>query len=644
MKFFSFLNKKKYGGLINDLKIDEFWEYLSEEEREKLRQYSEPILSTYQTKVALKENESSFVIRSVTKIDDPDTNTAFHVRSASDFLTDLGDIAIKSKEYILAEKLLTESLAKNTNIFDLHYTYDKFIELYYALSDIDINFMEKCINACIKDIEVFNEIRKNTYNEYKTILKRSYKAGLILKEEYEKNIREIGPKTSFPIISAFEILAELNVRKKRYDYAIKICNQALNYKIVEEDVKKYESLIEKYKKEEMEYKKIEEEKIKNAEEIVEEKMKKIEEKIEEKIESEEEKALLKEKLEKLKKVEQKLEDKKNEKDKKDTYDLEEKLKNTEDTIKARKIIKTDMNKRIIDDYNNIIKRMQENKYFEKEELEKLKKTILKIITYWERESQEDFEIKNIIFLNSYLDYYEEKNEKALKNLEYYINICKRDEKESKNIKETLELKKLLENKILKKDFIISGSKNEEYKKYLEEANNESKNKNYDKAAYLTKKANESALSNKIELTLNEQLKLPMYLYKALRYEEAEAIFEKMLNDRFENKQEKSEEIFKIYQKMKAMYNAKKNNNGVLKSSIYSYIWQGIFYSNTDKEKYMKHSEYEMIKSFIEPLISKTNKNQNLDKISKYIENIISNMDIDMNKTEDDINNLIIDIK
>lgn len=607
MRFFSFLNKKKYGGLINDLKIDEFWEYLTDEEREQLREYSEPILSTYKTKVAHKDDESSFVVRSVTKIDDPDTKTTFHVRSATDFLTDLAGVAIDEKQYILAEKLLTEALVKNTNIFDLHYTYDKFIELYYTLSDNDINFREKCINACIKDIEIFNEIRKNTFNEYRTILKRSFKAGLIEKNKYEETIKNIGPKTELPIIDAFEILIILSRKTNNYDYAIKVCQQALNYQIYKDVREKYEKLL----------------KI-----IIEEKEKYSIEIMKNKIEDNNEQIYLKERS--INKQESVLDE---------TNKIIESTDINNKSEEKILIDKLPLDSRIMGEYDSIVKNIKLNKYFEITEIDKLRKNLTKILTYWEREHHEDFEIKNIIFASTFLDYYENKDEKAIKTLDTYINICKKYEKEREYYYESIKLKYRIEEKLLKRDIIFSGIDMDSYKNYFRDANIESKEKNYDKAIELSYLAEKSASENNIDLTLNEEFKLPMYLTKIERYDEAEKIYEKILLYKAENLSENLEDIHKIYQKMKIMNGYKKNPKRLLITGINSYVWQAIYYYKKDIEKLDNFYNEENHRKTIISLLPKENKNQNIDNFVNYLKLIFNDEELNYGLIEKNIEKL-----
>jgi len=536
----------------------------------------------------------------------------------------------------LAEKLLTEALVKNTNVFDLHYIYDKFIELYYTLSEVDINFMEKCINACKNDIEVFNEIRKNSYNEYRTILKREYKAGLMTKVEYQKKIQEIGPRTAFPLIDAFEILSDLYFRRNKFEAAINVCRQTLKYKIFETDRVKILGLIEKYKKAEIIYSKNEEEKIKLASEALQNDMQKLEVK-EKQMVSEIEKEKLKEKVEKLKKVEQKLVEKMEQ----NHHTKTKELKNIEEDKKKRVIIKIGKN-RLQEEYDLIMEKVTSRKFFSEDELEKLKKTLSKLIMYWERENDNGFEIKNMILLNVYLEYYEEKDEKAMKSLEYLINIFQKDDKYQDDVKGLMKLKELIEKKILRRDYIICGPQADEYKELLNEANNESKNKNYDKAVYLAKKASENALGNYLTLTLNEELKLPMYLTKAGRYEEAEGVYETIIKREKNREVINYENLYKIYAKLQTLSNAKKKQMDVFKFSLVSYLLQGLYYKSDKKhmQKMKLHLDVKNISNFIESKVKKIKKDYQVPEIVDFIVKKIEQNQIDLEELEEEINNIV----
>ncbi|WP_331552723.1 phage minor capsid protein [Acetobacterium sp.] len=54
-----------------------------------------------------------------------------------------------------AEKMLYESLKKNNNKVELHLLYNEFIELYYKKRKEGDEWIEKCIDFCLKDIELY---------------------------------------------------------------------------------------------------------------------------------------------------------------------------------------------------------------------------------------------------------------------------------------------------------------------------------------------------------------------------------------------------------------------------------------------------------------------------------------------------------
>lgn len=87
-------------------------------------------------------------------------------------------MAILEIDTEFAERMLIKASEIGTNIYDLHYSYAKLVELYYGNLEKD-GYYERCREYCLKDIDIFEEIRKSSYNEYMTIAKRTYKAALI---------------------------------------------------------------------------------------------------------------------------------------------------------------------------------------------------------------------------------------------------------------------------------------------------------------------------------------------------------------------------------------------------------------------------------------------------------------------------------
>lgn len=165
--------------------------------------------------------------------------------------------------------MLLKAAVIGTNIYDLHYSYAKLIELYYGNLENE-TYYEKCKEFCLKDIDIFEEIRKSSYNEYMTIAKRTYKAALITREEFSELLYKIKNKLLLPVIPAFKILIELYFLKRNYVDALLIIEKALFYDMIEEEKNYFKDMLNEAKnhiyqlqlEKDSELKKIENEKLK----------------------------------------------------------------------------------------------------------------------------------------------------------------------------------------------------------------------------------------------------------------------------------------------------------------------------------------------------------------------------------------------
>lgn len=156
-----------------------------------------------------------------------------------------------------------------------------------------------------------------------------------------------------------------------------------------------------------------------------------------------------------------------------------------------------------------------------------------------------------------------------------VNFIKTMEKHSPNsiyLRQAKKLKNLMETGVLRRDYIFVGPDTDEYKSLLSAANEEYKNGNYDKAAYTAKKAREVAEINNIIPNIAEVLKLPMYLQKAKRYEEAWAVYNNILEERYSGWSENLE-ISKIYDKMRIQLQNEKKYEKAIVYGILSYIYE-----------------------------------------------------------------------
>lgn len=211
--------KSKYGGLIKTYNLEEFWDSLSKDERQFIKECYSKGLST--------NNKGTRDVDSlnIELISDKD---------ASNFLNSMSQWAIQNKRYDLAEKLAQqaekinasktqkESIENNgKNYIDLHFTYNRYIEIYYKKRDIDKKAIEKCVEYCIKDINILPHFLKQW-------------------------LQEMGPP--LPRIPSVDRLRIIYEKQGRYEEAIRICELALKYGLEDNSKHGYKGHIERLKK------------------------------------------------------------------------------------------------------------------------------------------------------------------------------------------------------------------------------------------------------------------------------------------------------------------------------------------------------------------------------------------------------------
>jgi len=199
-----FGSKDKYGGYIKELDLLGFWKELSEEERNKIREYSKQALN----------------VNTKYEIDDPDykiSNTTF---TADNFLTSKAECALKDKEFELSQKLLDKALEYNKNAENLHFIYNSLIKLYYKQRD-DEKFLNKCIEICKKDIELYED--------------------KLIKMDTDV----INEDTKIP---SFQRLAIIYEKKGEYKKAIDICKKAIKYNLRDTSKAGFEGRLERLEK------------------------------------------------------------------------------------------------------------------------------------------------------------------------------------------------------------------------------------------------------------------------------------------------------------------------------------------------------------------------------------------------------------
>lgn len=215
--------KRKYGGLIEALGLSDFWDSLNEDERQFIRE-------CYSKSMSIGNNKKP------EDLDGSNTKIIYTTQTPSNFLNAYAVWAKSAKKYELAEKLLKEaekrtgfkkeklacsndkglntsnsSNAKYREIIDKHFTYNHYIELYYKQRDKGPEYLEKCIEYCKKDIELFPKF-KDAWIKCE-VTKEEKAAG------YTFNLR----------IPSFERLAIIYEKQGKIDEAIEICKKAIEY-------------------------------------------------------------------------------------------------------------------------------------------------------------------------------------------------------------------------------------------------------------------------------------------------------------------------------------------------------------------------------------------------------------------------------
>ncbi len=126
-------------------------------------------------------------------------------------------------------KLLAELRGKRSEPFNKHIlliTIQNFYYKYRIVSDIYLN---KCIEYCIMDIEMLDEVQEDyRFYEIKALKRLNRKLKLYSKEEIKNQGNYILYKS---IIPSFKRLVIIYEKQKEYLKAIKVCDQAIEYYI-----------------------------------------------------------------------------------------------------------------------------------------------------------------------------------------------------------------------------------------------------------------------------------------------------------------------------------------------------------------------------------------------------------------------------
>jgi tetratricopeptide (TPR) repeat protein len=216
---------RKYEGLIKAFGLIDFWNTLSDEERVFIKECYSKGLS-----LGGKRNPE--------EIDSPNIKFGDDSQSAPNFLNAMAKWAIQYKKYELAEKLAKEAekRAKPQNesvkvfspvkphtreYIDLHFSYNRYIEMYYKQRDKGEYYLNKCIEYCKRDLKIL-----------------PFFLGEWLKEFGQP----------LPRILAIDRLRIIYEKQEKYQDATNICKLALKYGLEDNTKEGYKGHIERLNK------------------------------------------------------------------------------------------------------------------------------------------------------------------------------------------------------------------------------------------------------------------------------------------------------------------------------------------------------------------------------------------------------------
>ncbi len=228
-----FCKKQKYGGLIAYLGLQDFWVNLSEDERQFIRECYTKGLSSG--------------TRNPKEVDNPEVKTSTS-QTASAFLNTYATWAINAKRYDLADKLSQEALKKNQNVIERHYTYNHLIDLYYKQRDKGPEFIQKCIEYCKADIEMFPEFRDAWLTQERSRLISLAKSEFTSERDKKRYLEELANLKFNLRIPSFERLAIIYEKQGKILEAIEVCELALKYELFDNTKGGFKGRMEKLRR------------------------------------------------------------------------------------------------------------------------------------------------------------------------------------------------------------------------------------------------------------------------------------------------------------------------------------------------------------------------------------------------------------
>lgn len=108
-----------------------------------------------------------------------------------------------------------------------HFTYIQLHDFYYKYRDIDPKYLNECIKYCYEDLEILDKLNETHINQ--EIKRHKQLKDVYSKEQIDSEIERIEEEKFQGRIPAFSRLAIIYEKRKEYDYAIRISQQAIDY-------------------------------------------------------------------------------------------------------------------------------------------------------------------------------------------------------------------------------------------------------------------------------------------------------------------------------------------------------------------------------------------------------------------------------
>ena len=199
-----FGKKKKLGGIIGFLNLEEFWYSLTDEEKKILSPegYDSPIRGDF----------------------------------SNPYVSPLGYLgmdmlwAIAAHNYVLADKMINygEKFVNSAKLVDKHFFYNNAAECYYKQRDIRNDALDLCEKYCLLDIKCYEQGHDQISKEWKDM--------------------PTGGGDFNGRIESYKRLAILYEKSNRYKEAIEICESALRFNQDDGTKGGYNGRIEKLRK------------------------------------------------------------------------------------------------------------------------------------------------------------------------------------------------------------------------------------------------------------------------------------------------------------------------------------------------------------------------------------------------------------